>query len=190
MKHTLRYNPLPQWRSNINFNFYFFGLVDLCFELSNKLNISKPMTMVEIGCYKGESTSIFASSGIFEKITCIDPFEGDEEALTLLNDDWARVKKEYWTNTRHWDSINLIQDYSYKVVEAFKDNSLDFVYIDGSHEYLDVKKDIELYLPKCKKVIGGHDYDRKGNIEVCNAVDEVLGVPDKVFKDSSWIKYL
>ena len=177
MKHTLRYNPLPQWRSNINFNFYFFGLVDLCFELSNKLNISKPMTMVEIGCYKGESTSI-------------DPFEGEEEALILLNDDWSRVKKEYWTNTRHWDSINLIQDYSYKVVNQFKDNSLDFVYIDGSHEYLDVKKDIELYLPKCKKVIGGHDYDRNGNIEVCDAVDKVLGGPDVVFKDSSWVKYL
>lgn len=39
-------------------------------------------------------------------------------------------------------------------------NSLDFVYIDGNHQYEYVKKDTELYYPKVKEggIIGGDDF--------------------------------
>ena len=39
-------------------------------------------------------------------------------------------------------------------------NDLDFVYIDGSHEYEDVLNDIKLYYPKVKEggIVGGHDF--------------------------------
>ena len=44
-----------------------------------------------------------------------------------------------------------------------------------------------------KGIIAGHDYintERNPFIGVINAVDEMLGKPDQVFKDSSWIKFL
>jgi len=52
-------------------------------------------------------------------------------------------------------------------------NNLDFVYIDGAHEYEHVKKDIELYYLKVKEggVIGGHDF-WANEIGVCKAVIE------------------
>ena len=47
-----------------------------------------------------------------------------------------------------------------QAVHHFKDESLDFVFIDANHEYEEVKKDIELWYPKVKKggIFAGHDY--------------------------------
>ena len=49
---------------------------------------------------------------------------------------------------------------SLEAVEKFEDHSLDFVFIDASHEYEDVKKDIAAWIKKVKPggVIAGHDY--------------------------------
>ena len=41
-----------------------------------------------------------------------------------------------------------------EAAEKFEDESFDLVYIDASHWYKDVVKDIELWLPKVKK--GGY----------------------------------
>lgn len=57
-----------------------------------------------------------------------------------------------------------------------EDESLDMVFIDANHSYEEVKKDIELWLPKIKKggILAGHDYSlRFGG--VIRAVDELLG---------------
>ena len=44
------------------------------------------------------------------------------------------------------------------------DHSLDFVFLDASHEYKDVKDDIEHWLPKVKigGTLGGDDMNWKG----------------------------
>lgn len=189
MQYSLRYNPPPTWRDKNNYNYYFFGLVELCKHLHIKFKDQLPLNMLEIGSYKGESTSIFAASGIFKKITCIDPHLGEEKALEIFDDNWGKVKKEFWTNTRYYDNIKLIQSYSYQVSDNFKDREFDFVYIDASHDYFDVEKDLELYLPKTKLIIGGHDYSTD-HMGVIDAVNGKFGAPDRIFEDSSWVKYL
>ena len=57
----------------------------------------------------------------------------------------------------------------------FKNQSLDFVFIDASHSYIDVKNDILAWKPKIKKngILAGHDY-RSSWPEVIRAVDELL----------------
>ena len=100
------------------------------------------------------------------------------------------IKKEFFINTRHFDNIELIEDYSYNVVDNFEDKSIDFIYIDGEHDYESVKKDIELYLPKLKDsgIIGGHDFSTQWP-GVRRAVNETLGIPNHVYGDHSWLKY-
>ena len=55
----------------------------------------------------------------------------------------------------------LIRDFTNKAHVHFKDNSLDFVFIDASHIYKYVAEDIDLWEPKVKKggLVSGHDLD-------------------------------
>ena len=189
MKNTLRYNPPKEWINTKGYNNHWFGLVHACCWLSDHFNKTRELSLLEIGSYKGESTSIFASTGLFNKIYCMDPFEGNEIALDELNDTWDEVKKEFFINTRHWDYINHIQDFSYNQVHNYSDGYFDIIYIDASHKYEDVKNDLTMYLPKCKHIIGGHDFQVE-HPGVIQAVDEIVGKPDFLGYDGSWFKII
>jgi len=49
---------------------------------------------------------------------------------------------------------------STEATTLYEDNSLDFVFIDGSHLYEDVLADLQAWFPKVKKGghIAGHDF--------------------------------
>ncbi len=145
--------------------------------------------MIEIGSYMGESTMLFASSQLFNKIYAIDPYIGDEPFNSLSNITWKDVKEQFNINTRFFNNIELIQEYSQYTVSKFENKSIDFIYIDANHTYESVKNDLQLYLPKLKSnsVIAGHDYCDIKWPGVIKAVNEVLGKPNKVYQDSSWI---
>ena len=190
---TQRLNTELKWRKNWPPNHHMFGLFQILNLLEDKLDHlkfhSNETKMIEIGSYMGESTLMFAASGMFKEIHCIDPFKGTEKLNEEYGYEWDTVKQEYEMNTRYFDNITLHKDFSYNVVDEFENHAYDFVYIDGSHSYKDTFRDIELYLPKTIQFIGGHNYhkDFPGVIE---AVDKVLGEPDEVFRDFSWIKQI
>lgn len=54
----------------------------------------------------------------------------------------------------------IIKGYSMDIVKRFGDESLDFVYIDASHDPKDVEDDIREWSKKVRKggIVGGHDY--------------------------------
>lgn len=60
---------------------------------------------------------------------------------------------------------------SHIAANEFRDNSLSFIMIDASHDYENVKKDIETWWPKLKVggLFSGDDYDWPG---VTKAVNE------------------
>jgi cephalosporin hydroxylase len=187
---TQRFNLLPKWRQDDekNRNTSFLGLVDLLKYVSEKLPKSD-YKMIEIGSYMGESTMMFASTGLFSTIYSIDPLEGDEEFNEIFGYDWDFVKSEFSNNLRMFNNIIHYKDYSYNVVNKFDDNSIDFIYIDGNHSYESVTKDLQLYLPKIKKggFISGHDYcDFWASTK--KAIINEIGIPDETFIDTSWIK--
>ena len=183
---SLRFNPLPQWNTSPDGNRYFYGLMNVLFDLYHILKGREKIKMLEIGSYRGESTFMFASSGLFDEIHCIDPHEGTEEANAILKEDWDSVKKDFKTNTRYFNNIVFHKDYSYNIADKFEDGYFDFIYIDGSHEYEDVKRDIELYLPKTNCIIGGHDYQKEWP-GVVQAVNELIGEPHFTYADESFI---
>lgn len=176
----------PQWFPNST-NSMLFGFVKMLNEL--RCLTSKNSTMIEIGSHMGESTMLFASSNIFNKIYTIDPHIGDEIFNKTYGYSWDDIKKQFELNTRYFNNISLISDYSFNVADRFDDNSIDFIYLDGAHDYESVKRDLQLYLPKLKDggIIGGHDYNPNHWPDVCKAVTEVVGNPYKIFRDTSWI---
>ena len=76
----------------------------------------------------------------------------------------------------HGTDLCWIEDFSLTAASEIPDNSLDYIYIDGNHEYEYVKSDISTYLPKMKKgsIMAGHDFGRENN-GVEKAVREVFG---------------
>lgn len=210
--YSLRFNPPKEWYASHlqKYNCQFFGLIDLVRFVSihfrhndyfqkgagsspkKHSKIPKYRKMLEIGSWKGESTKIFASSGVFDKIVCVDPFEGTEEANKLFLETWNTVKEGFKENTKMFkDKIELVQGYSYEVAGTFLDNDFDFMYIDGSHKYEDVVQDINLYWNKLKPggYIAGHDYfDDNGHPGVKKAIYDLWGRgPDWTFDDGSWL---
>lgn len=159
------------------------GLIDMIKYLNN----TKEMTMIEIGAYIGESTTIFAEN--FKKVISIDPHLNYEEIDVNAYVDFNIVQDEYLKNISKYNNITYINKTSDDALVDIIDK-VDFVYIDGAHIYEQVKKDILNYMTLVKKggVLGGHDYI--DNKDVTQAIDEIIGSPDKVFLDSSWIKKL
>jgi len=150
------------------------GLLDLIDDLP--FNI----TMLEIGCFKGESTSLFMDSGKIFKLYAVDVWRGSK---------FQRAEKEF---DKRLAGKN-IQKFRMNIIDVFsKLPMVDFVYIDGNHSYEHVKTDITYALRKIKKggIISGHDYSTAYKGKVVKAVDELLGIPDKIYKDTSWLKYL
>ncbi|MFD2588190.1 class I SAM-dependent methyltransferase [Croceitalea marina] len=185
---TLRFNPIPEWNTS-NSNKYFNGLSSFCQVVSSELERKEPLIMCEIGSYMGESTFIFASQLIFDEIHCIDPYNGLEEFNDISDRKWVDVEKEFKINTRYFNNIILHKEYCEDAVHKFKDKYFDLIYIDARHTYSDVKANIELFLPKCKSIIAGHDYQEEWP-GVVKAVNEIFGAPDMLFEDGTWMKRL
>ena len=151
------------------------------------------ITMAEVGCYAGESTLMFMESGKVDLLYAIVPWKDkwdgyvDDSELEVYkyvyaNMGWAETSFDFrlrgYSIIKHKDILSNVLD---------KLPLLDFIYIDGNHQYEYVKNDIILSQKIVKEggIIAGHDYDNKG---VIKAVDEVFTNPDKVFRDSSWLK--
>lgn len=166
------------------------GLLDLIKELGD----NSEKTMIEIGSFVGESTVLFARS--FKKVIAIDPFLADYDPAdpTSYMFEFKNVYETYLERTGDHQNIETIVSTSDDAVEKLGGLKYDFIYIDGLHTYNGVKTDIINYLPLVKEggVIGGHDYTNQipHLVGVYEAVNQMFGAPDKVFKDNSWIKYI
>ena len=150
---------------------------------------AKNKTMIEIGSYTGESTTVFAK--YFKKVISIDPFINDydpnDEACKMA--DFEDVYKKFIENTKQYPNIEHIRKTSDEAVLDINEK-VDFVYVDGMHTFNQVTSDIINYKQIVKQGghIGGHDYNPQVWAGVVEAVNKTLGQPDQTFKDTSWIK--
>jgi predicted O-methyltransferase YrrM len=155
-----------------------------------KFSNLKDSTVVEIGSYAGESTVMFAEK--VKHVISIDPFMNDydiNDGSCHAADLTTTVYQKFLENITPYQNITHIRKTS---DDAFVDikEQVDIVYIDGIHTYEQVKKDIENYrgLIKPGGFLCGHDYSNFGHVAgVYKAVNELLGKPDVIFKDLSWL---
>lgn len=142
------------------------------------------LEMVEVGCFRGESAELFARSGKFTRIHCVDPWPARMVTAGGVVIDGARIESLFDQRTGDLPVITKVKGYSVQVARDFPD--VDFVYIDADHRYAPVKADLEAWLPRARRFIGGHDFnlDHPG---VIKAVTERFRQPIQLFWDTSWL---
>ena len=124
----------------------------------------KPIVAVEIGTDLGiHATSILNNLNI-KRLYLVDPYESYEEYIQSEPGKIQNVlnKNENIATKRlqRYDNIIWKKDYSDSAaVLSSIPNDLDFVYVDGNHEYKYAKSDMELYFKKLRKggILAGHD---------------------------------
>jgi hypothetical protein len=120
---------------------------------------------VEIGSDRGIFTEILAKDGL--KVYAVDPWrtypdydsgfrdenkEGFQDTLNAFYEETKERVKSY--------NVEIIRKTSMEAVKDFKDESIDFVYIDGHHGFKYVTEDIYEWSKKVRKggCIAGHDF--------------------------------
>ncbi len=143
----------------------------------------KPVVGVEIGVFKGENARSLMDNLNVEKIYLIDSYERlyikSEEVVPSMTEESefsALIEKDPEFDgivynfekcyeiakgnlKKFIDKTLFIRKRSNDAVNDIPDN-IDFIYVDGNHDYEHVRQDIELYFPKLKKggVMAGHDF--------------------------------
>jgi len=135
--------------------------------------------LVEVGVWKGTSVAYLAVELINQNknviIDCIDTFEGTEDD-GHFNDPIVAEGKLYEHFISNMEPvknmINPIKMASLEASKLYEDNSIDFLFIDASHDYENVLADIKTWYPKVKTggIISGHDYSWGPGVR--QAVDE------------------
>ncbi len=143
---------------------YLYGLNELCEE-----NITKESIVLELGCNDGVSTSLFSKYA--KKV-----FAVDMNKTSKMNNLLEEIDNIYFYKMS-------FSQFFFQNIEKF-----DFIYIDGNHEYQEVREDIinSLNFVKDGGLIGGHDYNSSCP-GVVKAVKEFFGDNIKIYSDSSWV---
>lgn len=140
----------------------------MLYELGKK-GIGKGV-IVEIGSWKGRSTILITRGAVFgnklrtkqPQVFAIDTFKHTEKGVDL-NMDTFKDFKFHIKRAKVSKYITPLIGRSTEVVKKFN-KPIEFIFIDGSHDYKSIIEDIENWCPKIIK--GGwvafHDSDHKG----------------------------
>ena len=138
--------------------------------------------------WSGNSAVIIGSvvQRVFGTHYCIDWYKGDE-----MNDGYLKETVEkfdvpavFLNNIKYFkltDTVKLNIMSSEEGSKLFENETLAFIFIDGSHLYEQVLQDINLWYPKLRRggILSGHDYEMTKKV-----VNEEF--PEATIKEDIW----
>lgn len=148
------------------------------------LSLVKPIKngiIVEVGCWKGRSISYIGRNCMKNNTTlyCVDSWLGSTDKFNqyyqklLSSQNVQAIFKE--NMAKLGIKVKCLRRDSLSAASLFEDNSIDLVFLDGSHDYLAVKKDLNAWFKKVKDegILAGHDYLKKHD-GLISAVNEFI----------------
>jgi len=128
---------------------------------------------VEIGVKKGDFSKHILQNWNCKQYFLVDPWcEQDKQTYDEECHNFSQDYIDCLTNLQAYkNKYKIIRDYSHNAHKSFKDETFDFIYIDGNHSYEAVLQDLNLWYPKLKKngLISGDDYTIKSSETVFNS---------------------
>lgn len=153
----------------------------------------------EIGVFKGETAKEMLIRLKGCDLYLVDPWCEWPEGSSYRESDlmgkrtqaeWDQIYDTAVANIGDNPKAHIQRMTSEEASRLHNDKSLDFVFIDANHTYEHVKRDIELWLPKTRRLIFGHDYgnyrDRTNLWGVRKAVDEIFGDKSILLERNIW----
>ena len=143
----------------------------------------------EIGVARGEFTEEFAKAGL--TIYAIDPWLSYSD---YIDDRGQKVEDEIFEKTKAklapYPNCKIVRKSSVEAAKDFEDGSLDFVYIDGNHQFMYVAEDLAIWSKKVKVggIICGHDYiytNPKTAAGICHVI-YVVNAYTQAYKIDDW----
>lgn len=164
-------------------------------EIPGRREVLLPNLFKELNFKVGAEIGV--ERALYSKILC-ETIQG----LTLYGvDPWMAYRgyREHVSQSKlnnfYEEVIKRMKPYDFRIFRAFSEeaykyfdnNSLDFVYIDGNHNFLNATQDIAFWSPKVKVggIVSGHDYrrDPKKNF---NDVKDVVPAYAYAMKINPW----
>lgn len=141
------------------------------------LKKDKDLVGVEIGVAEGINALSILNELSMKRLYLVDPYDPYSE--NGICHDHSEEKSIAEKRLAGYSQVTFITKTSKEALSDVPDD-LDFVYIDGNHDYESVKQDIGLYIHKVKigGCIGGHDYITHLYEGVTSAVDEFAETND------------
>lgn len=143
-----------------------FGRVQMA-DLFHELGFKKG---VEIGVRDGTYSEILCKAIPDVKLYGIDPYTRIRGYRDITRQEtFDTYEFEAHARLDKYPNYHFVKELSMNVLHYFDDNSLDFVYIDGNHDFLNVTQDIDCWLKKVRPggIISGDDYFKhKGNARI------------------------
>jgi hypothetical protein len=139
---------------------------------------------VEVGSWVGKSASFLAveivNSGKQIRLDCVDTWLGSVSELDMIRRAEGRDLLAEFRNNVGRSGLNVrpVRLPSAVAAKLYEDESLDFVFIDGDHEYHAVRDDLSVWLPKLKwgGTLAGHDYHTRRRVHY--AIRDFLPLPE------------
>jgi hypothetical protein len=134
--------------------------------------------VAEVGSLHGRSTTALLE-GCSGYVYAIDPW----------NDPDGYCLPSFMRSCGHYPNLRPIQGYSPQVIVSHQLPDVDMVFLDGAHDAASVRADIEGWLPKCRKIMCGHDYIENGGFpDVFTVVNQYFGDRVTVAPDTAiWV---
>jgi hypothetical protein len=141
--------------------FIWDGELDWLYEKATQMD-----SVIEIGSWIGRSTHALLS-GCKGTVYAVDHFNGSDSVFLKLSSVAEKVDIQalFLKNVGHFPNLQLKKMDSIEASKLFEPKSIDMVFIDGDHNYDQVKADIEAWKPVCKKLLCGHDLWEGGVFE-------------------------
>ena len=111
-----------------------------------------PSHFVEVGAWLGKSTSIMAveilNSNKDIKFDVVDTWDGRGDTEYHAKTKEGTLYKDFLANMEPViDVVNPIRQTSVEASKLYENNTLDFIFIDASHDYENVKLDLKSWFP-------------------------------------------
>ena len=129
----------------------------------------------EVGVQKGKFARVICMKNPGVKLYAIDPWRPyadipcDQEEMDAFETQTRERLEPYKTVIMKMTSL--------EAADMIEDGSLDFVYLDGQHDFINVTQDLHAWSPKVRSggIIAGHDFLKPrrptGNLHVAYVVN-------------------